>query len=68
MEEYCHIQINGPVPIEKIEVYDLSGRKVFSETKIGTNSYQLIKGDLKKGMYILRVFAGEVYERKLVVR
>ncbi|MCF8378666.1 MAG: T9SS type A sorting domain-containing protein [Bacteroidales bacterium] len=68
MSEYCMIQLSGPVAIEKIEVFDLSGRKVFQENSLGTNSYRLEKGDLRKGMYVVRITADSVYDRKLVVK
>jgi hypothetical protein len=30
--------------------------------------YELRKGDLGKGIYILKVYTAEIYERKLVIQ
>ena len=68
MSNFCRIQVSGPTPLEKIELYDLSGRLVFSEYKIGTSSFELSKGNLANGIYILKVHADRIYERKLVIR
>jgi hypothetical protein len=68
MKEFCRIQISGPVPLDKIELYDLSGRLVFTETNIGENSFELPKGYLENGIYVLKVHADKIYERKLVVQ
>ena len=68
MEDFCRIQISGPIPLEKLELYDLSGRLVFSENKIDANSFELPKGNLESGIYILKVYADKPYESKLVIR
>lgn len=66
--EFCRIRISGAIPLEKIELFDLSGRLVFSENKINASYIELPKGKLQNGIYILKVYAGKVYERKLLVQ
>jgi len=68
MREFCSIQISGPILLDKIELFDLSGRLIFSENKINASSFELLKGKLEDGIYILKVYADKIYERKLVVR
>ncbi len=41
---YCWIRISGPLPLDKIELFDLSGRLVFSENRIGASYFELPKG------------------------
>lgn len=68
MREFCNIQIIGPSPLERIELFDLSGRLVFSENNINSGSFNLPKGKLANGIYILKVYADNIYESKLVVQ
>jgi len=68
MHEFCRIEVSGQVPLDRVEVYDLSGRMVYSESGIGTNSSILEKGGLVNGIYILKVYADRIYERKLVIQ
>ena len=43
MGDFCRIQVSGPTPLEKIELYDLSGRLVFSENRIGAKLIRAFK-------------------------
>ncbi len=43
MHEFCRIEVSSQVPLDRVEVYDLSGRMVYNESSIGANSFKLEK-------------------------
>ena len=68
MQEFCRVQISGNEFLDRIEVYDLSGRLVFFEHNIGASSFEFTKGKLEEGIYFLKVYADQLYKRKLVIQ
>lgn len=67
LRDFCRIQFSGPETLKRLDVYDITGRVVFSEPNINANYYELGRRDLSKGIYILRVFADKLYERRLLI-
>jgi len=66
MHEFCRIEVSGQVPLDRIELFDISGRMVSSESGIGKNAFILEKGSLANGIYFLKVYTDRIYERKII--
>lgn len=63
-----HIFITSPKPVEMLEVFDLSGRRVMTVAS-GGNTVQLSVGDLESGVYFVKLLTdGETVVRKFVKR
>lgn len=52
-----HILVSSPKPIEMLEVFDLSGRKVITAVPDG-NTLQLAVGSLESGVYFMKLLTG----------
>ena len=60
-----HVLVSSPMPIETLEVFDLSGRRVMTAVPAG-NTLQLAVSDLESGVYFVRMLTGgETVVRKL---
>jgi hypothetical protein len=68
MQEFCTILIGGPELINTIEVYDLNGRMLVSESHINDTIYELHRGKLVRGIYLLKIYSDELYTKKLVIQ
>ena len=63
-----HVLISSPMPIETLEVFDLSGRRVMTAVPAG-NMLQLAVSDLESGIYFVKLLTGgETVVRKFVKR
>ena len=63
-----HVLVSSPMPIETLEVFDLSGRRVMTAVPAG-NTLQLAVSDLESGVYFVRLLTGgETVVRKFVKR
>ena len=61
-----HVLVSSPMPIETLEVFDLSGRRVMTAVPAG-NTLQLAVSDLESGVYFIRLLTGgETVVRKLI--
>ena len=66
--DYMIVEITDSLEISKIEIIDLYGRILRTIDNINTHSVTLQKGDLQTGIYILRVHAGDIHTKDIMVR
>ena len=68
VSDYVTIEISDSLEISKIEIIDLYGRILRTTDNINSSSVTLQRGDLVTGIYILRIHAGEIYTKDIMVR
>jgi hypothetical protein len=54
-QDVLQVHLNGKMPIQAIEVFNLSGQLVKVEKSVNDKHYQLSLNQLNQGMYIIRV-------------
>ena len=59
------VKISSSVDINKVEIYNLLGKKVISTSKLTNNNLDV--SSLSKGVYLMKLTSGEsVASRKLI--
>lgn len=66
---YGKVTLKSNNPINKIEIYDQSGKRVFSDPEIKQrSSYEIDLSDCIKGIYIMKISAGSrIINKKLII-
>jgi hypothetical protein len=63
-QDFLSIQASSDTAIDKLEITDLSGKKLLQQSQ---NTTQVDVQNLSKGMYILTVFSGDKkYQNKFM--
>ncbi|RKE86612.1 fibronectin type III domain-containing protein [Epilithonimonas arachidiradicis] len=60
--------IKAKYPIDKIDVYDMTGSLFYTSKNINNNSTSIINQSLPKGVYILKIFSNKLYTVKMIVK
>lgn len=60
--------ISSEYPIEKIEIFSLTGAKLYETKNVNNNKYALITQDIPTGTYILKIHSRKVYTSKLIIK
>jgi hypothetical protein len=61
------VEISNNSEISKIEVFDLYSRMLRIKDNINGNSVTLQRGNLKTGIYILKIHAADIHTRKIFI-
>ena len=56
MKDRSHLKINTLEPIDRVEAYDISGRRINLSVKIMGDEIELIRGQVPPGMILLKVY------------
>lgn len=62
------LNLNSKENISEIEVYDLTGRKVFSKNSIQTSDYKIDFGKFPTGIYIVKIKLNEGFKSFQVIK
>ncbi len=60
--------IESRFPIQRIELFDMAGKKLYATENINNSKFSLINQQLPKGVYIIRIHARKVFSYKLIIR
>ncbi len=60
--------IKSQYPIDKIDVFDMTGNLFYTSSNINNHNYSLINNSLPTGTYILKVHSNKVYTVKMIVK
>ena len=60
--------IKAKYPIEKIDVYDMTGSLFYTSKNINNNATSIINQSLPKGVYVLKIFSNKLYTVKMIVQ
>lgn len=60
--------VSSQYPIDKIEIFNISGQKVYETRNVNNNKYLLMTQDMSPGTYILKIHSKKVYTSKLIVK
>ncbi|MBK9257646.1 MAG: T9SS type A sorting domain-containing protein [Saprospiraceae bacterium] len=64
---FVNISVNETTPIKSISVFDITGRNMRTFSNINQSTYQLQRGDLKDGIYIIQMsFEKGVLSKKVI--
>ncbi len=55
-------------PIDKIELFDSSGKKIFESENIKNNKYTFLNQGLTSGVYLVKIHSNTIYNAKLVIK
>lgn len=67
--DYALVRSNSAYPMEAIQVFDINGRFIKAQYNIDNHQYQLERGALPAGTYLIKVkFAEGVSVRKVIFR
>jgi hypothetical protein len=66
----CHITTNTMVNIHNIELYDVTGRRVYQLNNIAQNSVQLHLGHLRSGIYTAKIIVAhnKSYNIRVIIK
>ncbi|KPL13657.1 MAG: hypothetical protein AMS26_13590 [Bacteroides sp. SM23_62] len=67
VESYVTVEILNNRKISKVEIFDLYGRILRITDNINNSSVTLQRGDLQRGIYILRIHAADIYTRDIII-
>lgn len=59
--------IESRFPIQRIELFDMSGKKLYATENVQNNKFSLINQQLPKGMYIIKIHARKAFTYKLII-
>lgn len=60
--------IESKYPIQKIELFDMSGKLLYATQNVNQNKFSLINHQLPKGAYIIAVHSRKVFTYKLIIK
>lgn len=60
--------IKAKYPIEKIDVYDMTGSLFYTSKNINNSATSIINQSLPKGVYVLKIFSNKLYTVKMIVK
>ncbi|MDO5615349.1 MAG: fibronectin type III domain-containing protein [Cruoricaptor ignavus] len=59
--------IESRFPINKIELYDMSGKLIYATENVNQNKFSLISHQIPKGTYVMSVYSRKIFTYKLIV-
>ncbi|MFD0964731.1 fibronectin type III domain-containing protein [Pseudofulvibacter geojedonensis] len=66
IQEYAYVDTQHP--ISKLEIYDLSGKKVYEVKHIGASKVKIEKQFLPAGKYLLKVYSDKIYNLNIIIK
>lgn len=60
--------IRSKYPIERIDVFDMTGNLFYTSTNINNLNYSIVNHDLPKGVYILKIQSNKLHTVKMIIK